>query len=276
MACQKKSNSIILTLASILILNACTFSLVDIPGLTSTNTPMSQTGPTPTPLPAAAIAFNVTLPSPLLPGETLYLSIVDEVTGLGLNPVNYAMQGMDTLHYTLTLPFPVGSVLKYRYLRQSILPVLEDNSAGKVVRYRLYSVLAPGTVQDIVSSWTDSLFAAPVGRISGQVVNAADGNPLSNILIAVGGQQTLTDSTGAYIIEGLPAGTHNLVAYALDGSFQTFQQGALVVENMTTPASISLVAAPLVNVTFTVSVPDNTIENTPIRMAGNQIGRAHV
>jgi Glycoside Hydrolase Family 113/Carboxypeptidase regulatory-like domain len=259
----------ILALVNMLILSACTWSLLNIPGLTSTNTPPTPSGLTPTPIPAASIVFYATLPSPLLPGEILYLSVVDEVTGLGLNPTNYAMQGMDTLHYTLTLPFPIGSVVKYRYIRQSTLPILEDDSADRPVRYRLYHASAPGSVQDIISSWTDSLFAAPSGRITGKVLNAADSRPITNILIAVGGQQTLTDSTGSFVIEGLPTGTHNLVAYALDGSFQTFQQGAVVMENKTTPASISLVAAPLVNVIFTVSVPEDTIANIPIRLAGN-------
>lgn len=259
----------ILLLASLLLLNGCTFSLFDIPGFTSTQVPTALPGPTPTPIPAAAITFNVTLPSPLLPGETLYLSIVDEVTGLGLNPTNHAMQGLDATHYTLTLPFAVGSVVTYRYLRKAVLPIFEDNSADKSVRYRMYYVTAPGMVQDIVSSWTDSLFAAPVGRLTGKVVSAADGKPLTNILIAAGGQQTLTDSAGSFIIEGLPEGTHNLVAYALDGSYQTFQQGAVVVEGKTTPAAISLHPAPLVPVTFIVSVPANTVGNAPIRLAGN-------
>jgi hypothetical protein len=258
-----------LALANSLMLNACTFSLLDFPSITTDNTPTETIGPTPTPTLAAAITFNVSIPSPLLPGEVLNLSILDEVTSLGLNPQNYAMQGMDTLHYTLTLPFPLGSVVKYRYVRQSTLPIQEDDSADKTVRYRLYLVSAPGTVDDIVSSWSDSLFSAPAGRITGQIISASDGKPLVNILVAVGGQQTLTDSNGEFVVENLPAGTHNLVAYALDGSYQTFQQGALVVENKTTPANISLMAAPLVNVIFTVSVPDNTIENIPIRLAGN-------
>ncbi len=208
-------------------------------------------------------------PSPLLPGETLYLSIVDEVTGLGLNPINHAMQGMDTLHYNLTLPFPVGSVVKYRYVRQSTLPTQEDDYADRVVRYRMYYATAPGSVQDIISSWADSLPAGPTGRITGTIVNMSDGKPISNIMVCAGGQQTLTDSRGEFIIEGLPVGTHNLVAYALDGSYQTFQQGAIVVENKTTPAKINLTAAPLVNVSFTVNVPGDTIKNIPIRLAGN-------
>lgn len=256
-------------LIGLFLLNGCTFSLLDIPGLTSTQVPPTPSGPTPTPMPAAAVTFNVTLPAPLLAGEVLYLSVVDEVTGLGLNPVNYAMQAMDANHYTLTLPFPVGSVLTYRYLRQAVLPAFEDDSADRPVRYRMYHVAAPGVVQDVVSSWTDSPFSAPTGRITGTVLDAADGKPLPNILIAVGGQQTLTDSTGSFIVEGLPAGTHNLVAYALDGAYQTFQQGATVVEGKTTPASISLASNAFVTVTFTVTVPEDTVGNAPLRLAGN-------
>jgi hypothetical protein len=254
---------------SLLLLSGCTFSLPTITGITGTKTATIPSGPTSTPTPAVTVTFDVTLPSPLLPGETLFLSVVDEVTGLGLNPINYAMQGMDTLHYTLTLPFPIGSVVKYKYIRQSTLPTQEDDFADRVVRYRLYYATAPGNVQDIIASWADSLFAGPTGRITGTVVDAAGGKPITNILIDVGGQQTLTDSRGEFAIEGLPVGTLNLVAYALDGSYQTFQQGAIVMENKSTPAKISLEAASLVNVIFTVNVPENTIKNIPLRLAGN-------
>src|SRR5512137_766433 len=163
----------LLALASlfVLVFNACSFSLLDIPALQpATSTPGVPPAPTPTLQPSAAVSFTVSLPSPLLAGEELALSVVDEVSGLGLNPTNYSMQGMDTLHYTATLPFPLGSVVKYRYVRQSSLPILEDDSAGRPVRYRLYHASAPGSVQDIISSWTDSLFAAPSGRITGKVL----------------------------------------------------------------------------------------------------------
>ncbi len=256
-------------LAAILLLNGCSNPLINIPGLTSTKVPAAQPGSTPAPLPAAPVTFNVTLPAPLLAGETLTLSIVDEVTGLGLNPVNHAMQSMDATHFSLTLPFPVGSIITYRYVRQAVLPILEDNAFEKPVRYRIYHANTPGMVQDVVSSWVDTPFNAPVGWISGRIVNALDGKPLTNILVAAGGQQRLTDSNGAYSIDGLPAGTHNLVAYALDGSHLTFQQGATVAEGKNTPANISMIPAPLVTVSFTVSVPGDTAANAPIRLAGN-------
>jgi len=256
----------------VLVLNACSFSLLNIPGITSTTSapvPVSPSQQATTPQPAAAITFNVALPTPLRAGEVLYLSVVDEISGLSLNPVNLAMQSMDAQHYSATVPFAMNSVVKYRYMRQGKLPTFEDTSADKAVRYRIYYVTGPGEVDDVVSAWADSLFSSPGGEITGQVLDASSHAPLPNILIAGGGQQVLTDSAGRFNLEELPAGTHNLVAYALDGSYQTFQQGARVEAGKTTPVALALARAGMVNVVFTVSVPSSTLQNVPIRLAGN-------
>jgi hypothetical protein len=253
-----------------LLLNGCTLTLLNVPGLNiSTDTPVVPSGPTSTPLPAAAVTFNVVLPSPLSAGETLYLSVVDEVTGLGLNGVTYAMQGMDDLHYTVAIPFALNSVVKYRYIRQGTIPFMEHDSFNKPVRYRLYDVTGPGSVIDVISAWSDGGFSSPSGRLTGKVMDASTNAPIPNIMITAGGQQTISDSTGSFSIENLPAGTHNLVAYSLDGSYQPFQQGARVEAGQQTPVTLSLVPARMVNVVFSLSVPADTIQNTPIRLAGN-------
>ena len=262
----------LLALASVFVLalNGCTFSLLNIPGVNPpTAAPTVPAGPTSTPQPSAAITFKVTLPAPLLQGEVLYLSVLDEVTGLGLNPTNYAMQGMDTLHYSVNVPFAINSVIKYRYMRQSSLPTLEDDSADKAVRYRMYHVTGSGAVEDVVSAWADGKFNSPAGRMTGQIIDSGTSNPIPNILIAAGGQQALTDSTGKFYLEGLPVGTHNLVAYAMDGVYQTFQQGARVEVGKTTQVNLALFAAKMVNVVFTVTVPGSSFQNLPIRLAGN-------
>jgi hypothetical protein len=259
-------------LVSILVLwlNGCTLTLLNIPGLnSSTSTPALPSGPTATPIPAAAVTFRVSLPLPLLAGETLYLSVVDEVTGLGLNAVTYAMQGMDATHFTVAIPFPLNSIVKYRYIRQGTIPISEVDSFDKPVRYRMYVVTGPGSVEDVVGSWSDSSFSSPAGRLTGKVVDATSNNPIPNILISAGGQQTITDSTGSFVIENLPVGTHNLVAYAIDGAYQTFQQGARIEAGQHTPVTLSMTPAQMVNVIFTLTVPTDTIQNTPIRLAGN-------
>jgi hypothetical protein len=122
---------------------------------------------------------------------------------------------------------------------------------------------------DTVSSWSDKPVATLSGNIEGRVLNADTGAPIPDIMVTAGGTPILTDSAGRFRIVGLRGGTHNLVAYALDGMYQTFQQGATVAENQTTPVEIKVKAAQLVNVIFTVSVPQGTQTGVPIRIAGN-------
>jgi hypothetical protein len=273
---MRKTNDIpanhrLLSLVSIVcfLLLSCTFSRLNLPNITLvTSTPAPPPGPTSTPQPSAATTFKVALPAPLQAGEVLYLSVLDEVTGLGLNPVDYAMQGMDTLNYTVTIPFAINSVVKYRYMRKGQALTLENTPADRAVRYRIYFVNGTGAVEDVVSAWSDSLFNSLNGRITGEVVDSSTNVPIPNILVAAGGQQTLSDSNGKFLIEALPVGTHNLVAYALDGSYQTFQQGARIEIGKSTLVTVPLTPASMVNVVFTVAVPGNIIQNPPIRLAG--------
>lgn len=258
-------------LLAFILLNACSFTLFDsIDIFPPTATPSYPLPPASTPLPVALVTFEAALPAPLAAGETLYLSLVDEVTGLALNPANHAMTGRDALHYTISLPLPMYSVVKYRYLRQSGgLPALEDDSSGNPVRYRMFHVTGQGGTSDMVASWSDGPFSGQTGRLAGVVTDSSGGTPLVNILVTAGGIQVLTDSTGSFALEGLPAGTHTLTAYALDGAYRTYQQGAEVAAGHKTPVDISLQPAPLVQVTFTLVVPHGTIPSVPIRMAGS-------
>jgi hypothetical protein len=217
----------------------------------------------------AQTTFIATILEPLLPGETLVLAILDEVTGLSLNPVLYPMAPRDSLTYTAVLPLPLNAIIKYRYLRRSTVQVLEDTSLGAVVRYRLWSVVGPGEVQDIVSDWADKNYARPTGSIQGRVLNADTGAPIPGLLVTAGGVQSLTDSAGRFDLQGLPVGVHNLVAYSLDGIYLPFQQGAAVGAQQNTTVEIHARPSPFVSVTFSVAVPANTVAGAPVRIAGN-------
>jgi hypothetical protein len=253
----------------ILLLNACSLSLLNIPDLfPPTATPSYSIPATPTPSPQATITFNVTLPAPLLPNETVNLSVVDEVTGLAMNPSNYPMTMVDALHFIVTVPFAVNSVVKYRYIRQSTLPVPEDDPLERPIRYRMVYVNASGAVQDSIASWADSQFTGPTGRVTGTVADPA-GVPLTNILVVLGGEQTLTDSTGTFVFDSVLPGTQNLVAYAMDGTYTTFQQGVVIAADKRTRPAVTMTAAPLVSVVFTLIVPAGTVSTTPVRLAGN-------
>jgi len=250
----------------------CQISLIKLPewlsGTGSTPTPDIPSGPTPTPMPMAQVTFIAVLPEPLAAGETLTLAILDEITGLALNGSFYPMQPRDPQTYAVSLPFSLNSIIKYRYVRRTNVQLQEDTGTDVAVRYRLYQVNGPGETRDMVASWIDRTFTGATGSIEGEVY-AEGGGPLANIMVTAGGVQTITDSAGRFDLEGLPPGTHNLVAYALDGTYQTFQQGASVLENLNTPVKIYLKSAPLVNVTFNISVPSNTLPGAPVRLGGN-------
>ncbi|MEI6291741.1 MAG: carboxypeptidase regulatory-like domain-containing protein, partial [Chloroflexota bacterium] len=250
---------------------SCTWSLADFNQNTNTSTPTVIPGAvtTLTPVALAEITFTTVIPAVLNPGESLTIGILDEVTGLGLNPVFYAMTAIDDLHFTVKLPFTMNSVIKYRYYRQGTVSAIEDDYSGKPVRYRLFQVTGPAGTDDIVSSWSDTEFSGGYGKIDGVVIDKVTNKPIPNIMVSAGGQNTLTDSLGQYIINGLPAGTHLVSAYALDGAYSSFQQGASVAVGLVTTAPIQLDPVPFVNVTFKVSVPTDTVPGAPVRIAGN-------
>jgi len=222
-------------------------------------------------LPETLVDFHVQIPDDTPTSDVVYLTILDEVTGLYLNAQSYPMTLNQTNGiYSLQLPFPIGSVIKYRYERQGDeLRVAEHTSAGGPVRYRLYAVDGPGGINDVVSRWTDTTYSAASGRVLGQATDAISGKPIPNLLITVGGAQTFTTSDGSFLIEGLPPGIHNMVGYALDGSYRVFQQGAEIAADSTTPTPIQLTPAQMVNVTFEVTPPANTPPVVPVRLAGN-------
>jgi hypothetical protein len=260
---QKYIRLILLALLFLTLLVGCNFPPPT--ALPSNNTIVTQTPE----YQQTLVNFSVNLSEPLPAGDSIYLTLLDEVTGLAFNPHKYIMQADDALNYSVTLPFTIGKVIKYRYAREGTISVNEHLYNDRPVRYRLYHVEAPATVKDVICEWTDTEYLGPRGRIMGEAVDFATGKPVANLLVTAGGEQALTLADGTFLLDGLPLGTHNLVFYALDGSYEIYQQGAVVAADSTTPVSVKLTPARLVNVIFTVKLPADTPTNAPIRLAGN-------
>ncbi len=257
----------ILTLTAV----SCTLSLLQFPTVAAPATqPPSPSVPAATALPRAQTVFQATLPEPLQSGETLALSLLDEVTGLSLNPQLYQMQAIDNLTYTATLALPDDAVVRYRYVRLSSAQVPEDTALNEPIRYRLYFVAGQAEVKDLIAGWSDRSYAAGTGSIEGRILNIDTGAPIPDVLVTAGGERCFTDSAGRFDLPGLVPGTHNLVAYSTDGTYQVFQQGATVAQGLTTAVEAKLKAAPLIHVTFDVSAPTD-VQGAPVRIAGNLI-----
>ncbi len=199
----------------------------------------------------------------------MYFVLLDEVTGLSFNTQKHIMQEVGPQTYSVTLPFSIGQVLKYRYSRISTASIDEQLYTGHPVRYRLYFVGGPATVEDIVSRWSGSQDVGPTGQITGKVTDSSTGAPVPSLMVTAGGAQSLTSADGTFLLESLPPGTHTLVIYAMDGTYHTFQQGAVVQADSTTPVEVQLSRANLVTVIFTARLPGDTPPDAEVRLAGN-------
>lgn len=219
-------------------------------------------------LPLAEVNFELTTFTPA-PSGTIILEILDEITGLAFNPKRYEMASTGDNQFNVVVPIAIGSVVRYRFISPGSPTAIEYNPAGKQVRYRMLKVDGPATISDFVAGWTNALYQGSTGRVTGQIIDRESNTPVPSALVTAAGAQTLTASDGSFLLEGLAPGTHNLVVYALDGKFNTFQQGASVAENATTPATIFVDLATSVKVTFVAQVPAGEIKGLPIRLMGS-------
>ena len=229
-------------------------------------------GITPTPRPYTQVTLRVRIPPNTPIHQGIYLTEVDELTGLTVNPQRHAMERVDEGLYQVTLTLPLHGVLTYRYERRTPEGrfVQEHRLSGPPVRYRVLRASGPMLVEDVVARWTDTPYIGPApGRLQGRVLDMNTGQPVAHALVFVGGYQMLTNALGQYVVEGLPPGLHNVVVMDLDGHYRLFQQLAEIASNATTPADIPLRPARQVTVKFEVYPPAHTPAGAPIRLAGH-------
>ncbi|MDK2980102.1 MAG: hypothetical protein PWQ55_449 [Chloroflexota bacterium] len=218
----------------------------------------------------AETVFEVTLAEPLNENEILYFELLDEVTGVALNPTRYEMQAKDAYSYYVRIPMVIGSVVKYRYVRQGTdSNIIEHDTNGNTVHYRLDVIKKPAVVKDFVAKWDAGNYTGQTGEVSGYIYDNKNETPLSEILVSINGIRTFTSADGYYELKNVPLGEYNLVAIHPDGRFQTFQQGAVIAENSVTPASFGMQAADMVAVTFVVTPPESEQTLGTMRLISN-------
>lgn len=228
------------------------------------------------PEPMVEMTFFVKVPPETPTEEPVFLSTLDEVTGLGVNAQAHPMEPVfgesspqEGLTYKTTLTVPQHSLIKYRYTRRDQYSVIEHTDTGEQVRYRMLHAVNPGEVHDVIYQWSDTSYSGPEpGRISGRIIDHKTGQPIPGVLVSAGGVQAHTTANGSFLLSGLPPGIHNLVAYALNGSYDIAQQGAQVASQANTEAILELTPREQVDITFVVEVPQGTPQGS-VRLAGN-------
>lgn len=223
----------------------------------------------PTLMPTTEVTITVLPPENNPQNAELGIMILDEVTGLPYNSRTIPMEPLDDGRWTLSITPPAGTILRYRYLRLSPSSSEEITADGSPVRYRVAYLPGPTEVSDVISAWADNPYQGPTGRIVGRLVEADTGLPLTEIAVYVAGESTFSDGLGEFCFDRILPGLHNLTITSIDSRYQTAQQGAIVAAGSTTPAEMSLFAAPKVQVTFEVTLPNDTPQDLPVRLAGN-------
>ena len=267
--------SLVLTLC--IFLSAWSLTLNDTP-VTIQSTPISSSSDNDGEN-EAQIAFWAYLPTNLSPEEIINLVIQDEVTGLPYNQTRIAMAQVSEGLYGVLVNLKIDSVIKYYYEKNiNGAQIPESDLNNGEVRYRMYQVRNPGETHDLVAGWADTpTSSSAAGRIEGYVMDANTGIRLADVLVTAGGMQTLSDGNGKFTLYPLKPGKHTLVAYAIDGSYQVFQQEAIVAQDAATPTDLQLEPSQWVNVTFIVTAPPGTIDGAAMRMTGNlvQLGNTY-
>jgi hypothetical protein len=217
------------------------------------------------------VIFNALAPENGLAGEPVLFAILDDVTGLEYNPQLLSMQASGERSYAVTISVPAGTLLKYRYTRQSAAGNVDEiSAAGQPITYREYLVDGPGHVaNDLIAAWSDTPTQQPGGQISGLVTAAGSGQPLAGMVVSASGIQTNSDADGHFVIGGLPQGLHNIVVSAPDGSFLPFQQGALIAAGSETQANIQLSGTALAAITFHVQPASDSASAVPTFLVGD-------
>ncbi|PKO18424.1 MAG: hypothetical protein CVU39_03015 [Chloroflexi bacterium HGW-Chloroflexi-10] len=218
-------------------------------------------------LPFAETVFYLNIPEAV--SEEMVFELLDDVTGIDLNPTRYAMEQISETQFSLRLPVKLGSLIKYRYYRNASLPIYETNYQNKNIQYRVAYIDKAAYITDQITNWSDLQYQYNYGRIEGQILNSTNNSPLPNLFVTAGGLHTFTNSLGKFTLEGLPAGKHNLVTLSTDGEYQVFQQEAVIADGLTTPADVRVKPSDFVNVTFLVYPPADHPQEATIRMLGS-------
>lgn len=219
--------------------------------------------------PQADVRFTAKLIQPLPEGAKLTLEILDDVTGIYFNSKRLEMVKESPDTYSLAIPLPVSSEVKYRYVAELSGSLYEFSTKHEQVRFRIARINGIESISDIVPAWIDKPYSGPTGWVTGKLLDEASNAPIPNLMVEVGGMQTFTASDGSFFLNGLVPGIHNLVVYSMDGAYETFQQGAQIAENANTPVNVVLKKRATTDVTFEVAVPIRYDDTQPVRFVSN-------
>lgn len=222
--------------------------------------------------PTRLVNFIANAPADTDLTQPIYLNIVDDLTGLDYLSDRYRMTAEADHTFSIQLAFPIHSLIKYRYSTGSDQQTYEMNSHNEPVNFRLYSVSGDGEIHDSIYRWT--VLEDPDSITTGDISGTLDLTHLSRSVlytfqVCAGGICTSTAPDGSYFLSGLQPGIHHLVVYSPQGSIPPIQQDVTINPNSTSEVKLSFPSVQWVDVTFSVSQPEEFSTDLSLRMVGN-------
>ena len=215
------------------------------------------------------IEFIAHLSTPLFEGESLALDVVDELQGIANNITRYHMTKLNNdLTYIVVISGLENTTLTYRYSKVGAISSSEVNTSGSFVRYRMAHFSGNLHIDDIIAGWNDGDYQGLTGSFTGSVINRKTKLPVADVLICVAGRQFFTNPDGTYTLLNIPLGTHNFVAYPIDGAYQVFQQQVNISYDQQTSVLIELEPNQIIKVKFDVTSPVIS-ETETLRIGGS-------
>jgi hypothetical protein len=219
--------------------------------------------------PLTDVTLLVAPPLGTTPDTEISVRLIDSIAGLDIQTVEVPMEPARDGRYQAKLTVPVGSTLTYRYVRQAPSKAVEVTSTFEPVDFRILYIPGPSTIEETIAGWSDAPYSGKTGRIIGTIVNLENNLGQRELLVSAGGITTFTEADGAFRIDGLPEGLHQLTVFSADGAFLPNSQGALVAAGATTPAELRVRPANSIFVTFQLTVPEGLSQDAVVRLAGN-------
>jgi hypothetical protein len=219
--------------------------------------------------PDVLASFYVELPDTLPEGSQLSIEWVDRLNGHQLSPEYQPMEKVDDRHYQLDVPSKKGSLIQYRYVSTGASNAIEIGPDGKILPSRFFYITEHTRIQDFVLGFAIGGNTIPAGRLTGTLQFKGSGQAAVDAIITAGGVSTIAAIDGKFLLEGIPAGVQNVTIFSPSGSFEPFEQQAVIEENNVTPMDVELDPRNLVNVTFIVNVPSTTPPGAAVRLFGD-------
>ena len=217
------------------------------------------------------VTFTAQSPKTSLDSFQLAVDILDDLSGYQDNINRYPMQSKGDDRFEVSVLLDEGFDYRYRYVMVDPSEFFETKLSGRPVDLRMVIAEENLLVNDVISNWSASEVSGSVGSISGHLKDYKTQKGIPDLMVTVAGLHTFTDMSGFFSLKNVPEGTHNLVAYAVDGQYAPLQQRANVSPNINTRVDTRLFPLEKVNLHFQVK-PSNDTVGVPIRMAGNFVG----